>query len=112
MLCFIARNFGAKQQNPKLDCFLVLLGTPHAEVVMESKLSNDDNFIDSLVFPDDGLASFDVDKPDPSTVYCNEEDKRYLESLSELQHEAIIAEHLDKLKKVTEMKRSLSPAES
>jgi hypothetical protein len=112
MLCFIVHNFGVKQQNPKLDCFLVLLGTPCAEVIMESKLSNDDNSIDSLEFPDDGLAYYDVDKLVPSTVYRNGEDKRYLESLSEFQHKAIITKCLDRLKKVTEMKRTLSRLES
>jgi hypothetical protein len=65
-----------------------------------------------LELPDDGLAYFDVDKLDPSTVYRNEEDKRYLELLSELQREAIIAKHLERLKKVTEMRRTLSRAES
>jgi hypothetical protein len=112
MLCFIARNFGAKQQIPKLDCFLVLLGTQRAEVIMESKLPNDDNFMDSLEIPDDGLAYFDFDKLDPSNVYRNEEDKRYLELLSELQCEAIIAECLERLKNITEMKRTLSCLES
>ena len=79
---------------------------------MELKTSKDDDFLDSLEIPDDGLAYLDVDKLDPSTVYRDQEDKRYLESLSELQREAIIAQHLDKLKRVTEMRRALSRASS
>ncbi len=36
---------------------------------MESKISTDDDFLDSLEIPDDSLAYLDVDKLDPSTVY-------------------------------------------
>jgi hypothetical protein len=80
---------------------------------MESfKASNANYFLGALEFPDDDLGYFTVDKVDPSTVYHNKEDKMYLKSLSELQQEAIIAEHLDKAKKVAEMKRALAHAVS
>jgi hypothetical protein len=79
---------------------------------MESEASNNDDLLHALEIPDDGLAYFDVDKLDPSTVYRDEEDKRYLESLTELQREAIIAQRLDKLKRVTDMRRALSCAAS
>ncbi len=82
---------------------------PSAKVIMESKLSKEDDFLNALEFPDDGLSYFDVDKLDPSTVYCGVED-RHLKSLPELQREAIIAGCLDRLKKVTEMKNVLSRA--
>ena len=40
---------------------------PSAKVIMESKLSKEDDFLNALEFPDDGLSYFDVDKLDPST---------------------------------------------
>ena len=78
---------------------------------MESEASNNDDFLHALEIPDDGLDYVDVDKLDPSTVYCGVED-RHLKSLPELQREAIIAQRLDKLKRVTEMRRALSRASS
>jgi hypothetical protein len=84
--------------------------TPSAEVIIESKASNNDDVLHAMEFPDGGLAYSDVDKLDPSTVYHNEEDKRYLESLTELPCEAIFAKGLGKLKKVTEIKKVLSHA--
>ena len=58
----------------------------------------------------DDLFNFDPDNLDPSFLVTDEDDQRYLESLPELQREAILGERFEKLKSSVDMNRALKEA--
>jgi hypothetical protein len=59
---------------------------------------------------DDDEFNFDPDNLDPSFLITDDTDQHYLESLPELQHEAILRECFDKLKSSVGMSRALKEA--
>ena len=59
---------------------------------------------------DDEMEMDQVDVNNPETLIKDEEDRKYLDSLPELEREAILAERFDKLKQEQDMKRDLLAA--
>jgi hypothetical protein len=64
---------------------------------MESS-PNRDSFLSHELFKDAAL-HFDVEKICPSMIITTEEDRKYLDSLSELQREVVLADRFEQLKK-------------
>jgi hypothetical protein len=59
---------------------------------------------------DDDELTFDLDNLDPSFLVTDDADQCYLESLPELQHEAILGERFEKSKNLVDMSKALKEA--
>jgi len=72
------------------------------------------NLVDSFLWHDyfkDAVWHCDVDKISPSLLITSEDDKKYLASLSELELEAVVADHFHQFKRVEELRKALEVAQ-
>jgi hypothetical protein len=77
---------------------------------MESNTPNSDSFLWHDFF-NDAVLHCNVDKISLSLLITSEDDKTYLTSLSELEHEAVLADQFDQFKRAEELRLALEVAQ-